>query len=234
MDLDLIFYAALAMLAAGGTFLYLLLGRGRAHLPQDAVEWAGAILSGLVVATSVYLIVLVRGGAPAAAPVATEPVDAEGYPVLAAAELNAPAPDFAFHLVDDDTHRLLSAYRGQVVLVNFWATWCAPCLQELPDLNQLQARYGDQGLVVLTLSDEPREELIAFEETTIPLETVSGYVRPEALPEPYSRTIRTRPTSYVIDREGVIREYILGARTLADFERLVAPHLRAGIPGDGS
>lgn len=228
MDLDLIFYLAVGMLVAGGAFLYLLLGRGRRNQPKDAIEWTGAVLSGLLVVASLYLIVLSRSG-PIAAPVTGEPVDADGYPILAASELNAPAPDFSFHLVDDGQHRSLSDYRGQVVLVNFWATWCAPCLEELPGLNALQAQYRDQGLVILTLSDETREELRAFEETVLPLETTSGYLTQDVLPEPYSRTIRTRPTSYIIDREGIIREYILGMRDRAGFEQLLLPYLNAPV-----
>lgn len=227
MDLNVIFYLALGLLAAGGVFLYLLWQGGR---PQDSVAWTGVVLSGLLVAASLYLVVLTRTGGPAVAAVPPGgPVDAQGYPIVAESELNVPAPDFSFHLVDDGTHRELSEYRGQVVLVNFWATWCAPCLTELPDLNQLQERYRDRGLVVLTLSDEARDELAAFEETTVPLATVSGYVVPDALPEPYSRTIRTRPTSYVIDRDGIVRHYILGARSMAEFEQLVAPYLNAPV-----
>jgi thiol-disulfide isomerase/thioredoxin len=62
--------------------------------------------------------------------------------------------DFSFRLVSDGTERRLSDYAGRVVVLNFWATWCQPCMKELPDLESLaQRRRGE--VVVLTVSDEP-------------------------------------------------------------------------------
>jgi thiol-disulfide isomerase/thioredoxin len=61
------------------------------------------------------------------------------------------APDFS--ALDLQGHQVeLSQYRGRVVLVNFWATWCAPCLEEIPALMTLQAKYGARGFVVLGLA----------------------------------------------------------------------------------
>ena len=56
----------------------------------------------------------------------------------------------------------LADYRGQVVLLNNWATWCPPCVQELTVLDRLYKTYRDKGLVVVALSDEPRERLQKF------------------------------------------------------------------------
>jgi len=64
------------------------------------------------------------------------------------------APDFAFSLVSNQETRRLSDYKGNLVLVNVWATWCMPCVAELPDLDKLQVKYKDKGLVVINLSDE--------------------------------------------------------------------------------
>jgi cytochrome c biogenesis protein CcmG, thiol:disulfide interchange protein DsbE len=154
-----------------------------------------------------------------------------GGPRLTEAEMNAPAPDFSFRLVDSDAESSLGRFRGNVVLINFWATWCPPCLDELPDLNELQERYRNRGLTVLTISDEERDALVEFE-AVLPLHTVSGYIAVlDSLPNPYRRTLAARPTSYVIDRDGVIREFVLGARDLPTFERMVAPYLREPAPG---
>ena len=57
------------------------------------------------------------------------------------------APDFSLQDMDEETHTL-SDYRGKVVLVNFWATWCPPCREEMPALDQLHTAYSDDGLVV--------------------------------------------------------------------------------------
>lgn len=66
--------------------------------------------------------------------------------------LNQPAPNFA--LRDPDGHLVrLGDLRGQVVLVNFWATWCVPCRQELPDIAQVYREQRDQGFTVLEVNE---------------------------------------------------------------------------------
>ncbi|MEX0599457.1 MAG: TlpA disulfide reductase family protein, partial [Rhodothermales bacterium] len=144
-------------------------------------------------------------------------------------ELGAPAPDFTFTHVETQETGRLSDYRGRVVLINWWATWCAPCLEELPALNELQRKYADQGLTVLTISDESRATLVDFE-NDLPLETVAGYVVGDAdLPDPFRRTLQIRPTSYVIDRDGIIRDFVLGAQDLPTFERMISPYIRQSL-----
>ena len=104
------------------------------------------------------------------------------------------------------------------MLVNLWATWCPPCRHELPDLDELQQTYGEQGLVVLQISDEPREVLQEFLAAS-PMSTEHGFVAEMPLPE------AGRPTTFVIDREGVVRRVILGPRSLEQFAAEIARHL---------
>ncbi|HEY2153303.1 MAG TPA: redoxin domain-containing protein [Vicinamibacterales bacterium] len=89
-------------------------------------------------------------------------------PSLPAAVTSAPpsalvgvAPDFS--VLDLQGHQVaLREYRGRVVLVNFWATWCAPCLEEIPALMTLQAKYGARELVVLGLAmDDDASAVVA-------------------------------------------------------------------------
>ena len=103
----------------------------------------------------------------------------------------------------------LSDYSGKWVLLNFWATWCGPCVQETPSLNRLHQELGGQGLVVVGVSvDESREAYEAFlERFGITFPTVRD-------PE---RTVPTRygtylyPESYLIDPKGVVVRKYVGA-----------------------
>ena len=72
------------------------------------------------------------------------------------------APDFSFQSLADDSPHALSEYRGKVVVLNFWATWCPPCSEEMPGLDRLQQKYGGEGLVVITVSDEDKSQIAKF------------------------------------------------------------------------
>lgn len=108
-------------------------------------------------------------------------------------------------------------YRGQVVLLNVWATWCKPCLTEMPALQRLYDQLAPQGFTVLAVSvDNARLSL------GDPIEAVRGFVREldltfPILLDPENRIERIyqitgMPTTYLIDRDGIIRERIIGAR----------------------
>ena len=214
MDTTLIGILAALMMALGAGFIYFILRENARPLPQGGLQWAATGLSSLLIISSGFLFILAV--VPAELPPGADPQPSE---------MNRPAPGFAFRTVVEDTPQQLSDYAGKVVLLNFWATWCAPCITEMPELNRLQQNYRDDGLVVLTISDEPRPELLAFEEI-VPYQTLAGYVpSPEALPDPFRRTLAMRPTTYVIDRDGYLRRFIKGAGTYAFFEQLVRPYL---------
>jgi thiol-disulfide isomerase/thioredoxin len=117
----------------------------------------------------------------------------------------AAAPDFA--LVDLDGQMVaLSEFRGRVVLLNFWATWCPPCEAEMPDLDALHQRYGEQhGLVVIGVNQkEAADVVLPFVQTrrlSFPiLLDLDGQVALRRF------AVRGLPMSFIIDREGVIRD----------------------------
>ena len=128
------------------------------------------------------------------------------------------APEVRFNRVGDGVEATLADHQGKVVLVNLWATWCPPCRHELPDLDRLQRTYGERGLVVLQLSDEPPQVLREFLATS-PTSTEHGFVDEMPLPE------AGRPTTYVVDRDGVVRRVILGPRSFEQFAAEIDRHL---------
>lgn len=147
--------------------------------------------------------------APAAAsptPVLTSPAVPEGTHV------GQRAPEFALQTPDGDGMRL-SQFRGKTVLVNFWATWCAPCREEMPALNDLYQKYRDRDFVVLAVNfgDEP-DAVRAYV-------TNGAYTFPVVLDRNLEVAVAYQvlglPASYFVDADGVVRDRVTGAMTVA-------------------
>ena len=120
--------------------------------------------------------------------------------------VDALAPDFELETVDGDLVRL-SDLRGEVVALNFWAIWCAPCRLEMPDLQARADAYGDRLTVLGVNFDETAEEVDAFRQEV--------GVRFPLLLDPGGEVQRLYrvlgyPTTFFIDSEGVIRIQHLG------------------------
>ncbi|MEM1126536.1 MAG: TlpA disulfide reductase family protein [Bacteroidota bacterium] len=224
MDPVFAYSMAVAMGVVGGLFFFLLVRTNKRPVPQGLVQWVGTTLSVLLIACALLLVVLAqqldqrRGAATT------------GALPLQGGNIGALAEDFTFTQVSDEAPLQIEDYRGQVVLLNFWATWCPPCLEELPALNRLQTTYAANGLVVITISDEPRASVLDFQERRLALDTVSGLVSdPALLPQAYREMLRGRPVTYVIDTDGIIQAIEIGERSYEEFEALVRPHLQRGI-----
>ena len=117
-----------------------------------------------------------------------------------------PAPDFALKSLDGKPIAL-AAFRGKVVFLNFWATWCGPCRAEIPDLIALQSRYKDRLQIIgLDVDDDDPAEIQKFISDTgiqYPVAMASGDVRAE-----YGG-IPALPTSFVLDTEGrVVQKHV--------------------------
>lgn len=208
------------MILVGAGFLVMLLKDGDSGRPRDFMEWTGMVLSGLLIVTAGGLIWMALGSTDAT-PVAQTVTPAEFEDI----SIETPAGNFPVtHLESGETIEL-DEYRGKVVLLNFWATWCLPCLEEIPDLNRLQKAYADSGLVILSVSDEETSVLTSFEQR-MPLETTSVTVNPDIdLPVPFRGALNIRPATYIIDREGIARRYLLGARSYSFFEEAIRPYI---------
>jgi thiol-disulfide isomerase/thioredoxin len=101
----------------------------------------------------------------------------------------------------------IESMRGRVVLLDFWATWCAPCRIVAPRLGALQARYGAQGLSVLGVSTEDAPEVAAFAQR-LPLRYPVAVDRSAETTRAYG--VVGLPTLVVIDRRGIVREVSVG------------------------
>ncbi len=119
-----------------------------------------------------------------------------------------PAPDLRF--TDLEGHEVaLPSFRGHVVVMNFWATWCAPCLGELPSLDRLHRALSRDGLVVLAVSvDERGTDVAGFAKeqglTLRVLRDPGGSASARAL------HLDAYPTTFVVDASGRLRERYLG------------------------
>ncbi len=222
MDISLILAVAVLMMAVGVMFIYALLGRRKSWTPQDATEWIGAVMSLALILSSGALIVMALGMSDE---VPTMYVASGGAPPeIVDMAISTEAGNFEFTSLESGSSMSLESLEGKVVLLNFWATWCAPCLREIPELNELADNYPDD-LVVLSISDEDPETLSRFE-AGFEMTTFSGYVpMGMELPSPFARAFDVRPTSFVIDRQGTVRRYLLGGRSYDLFERFVLPYM---------
>jgi thiol-disulfide isomerase/thioredoxin len=118
---------------------------------------------------------------------------------------------------------ILAPYKGQVILVNEFATWCGPCIAEIPDLVRLQEAHPDLAVVGLQVMDIGGEPLPEFRKRLgINYPTIDANDNPDvgrAFGDP-----DVLPMSYILDREGRIVATLTGRTRLEEFERRLAPY----------
>ena len=133
------------------------------------------------------------------------------------------APDFA--LTIDGKPARLSDFRGKVVFLNFWATWCPPCRKEMPDLQQLSTEFRDRGLVVIGISDEPATKVQPF--VTQHAYTYTMLLDPgRSVNDLYK--IDGIPKTFLYDRHGRLVGQAMDMRTRGQLLQLLK---KAGIGG---
>lgn len=132
-------------------------------------------------------------------------------------QVGKPAPDFAVKDVNGKEHKLAD-YRGKVVLVVFWATWCPPCMQEVPSLKRLQTKYGARGLNILAFSVDSRPEKVLPDFISKNSINYQVLVSSEQAEKAYGG-IEGIPTAFLIDREGKLVASYVGYTVESKFSR---------------
>lgn len=168
-----------------------------------------ALAAVLLVAAGAAMFLLRAGPEPSAPPASTNAATSAPVDRFVAID---PAPEFAAVAPLDSAGKPvdMAVYRGKALLVNLWATWCAPCIRELPSLGKLQAALGGDDFAVLTIAlDEPDAAKVA------PFLAQHGAANLPALIDT-NRTIdkvmavSALPTSFLVDRDGKVRAVLTG------------------------
>lgn len=144
-----------------------------------------------------------------------------------------PAADRALirPLTGDGFASLLEASRGDVVLINLWATWCAPCLREIPELVELESDFEERGLrlIGISLDDvDARAEVRAFRDEWFPdfstyhIDEADWYTLIDHVQSDWNSLL---PTSFVLDREGQLSAVLTGGKDYASFVAVIDPLL---------
>ncbi|HEY8354252.1 MAG TPA: TlpA disulfide reductase family protein [Methylophilaceae bacterium] len=122
----------------------------------------------------------------------------------------------------------MSQWKGKTIVVNFWATWCPPCLEEMPELSRVHDRYRDQGLVVLGISSDDIDSIRRFTvETPISYPLLSAELEAMPLSETLGNNKGVLPYTVVIAPDGRVEQSHFGKVDQALLERMILPLLPA-------
>ena len=141
-----------------------------------------------------------------------------------------PFPAPAISLTDGSGHSVeLSEPQGKLVLVNLWATWCEPCLREMPSLERLQSRLGERIAVLAVSEDRGGNKTVEPFIAKLGLKSVKIYIDPKS-EVGHAFGVRGLPTSFLIDREGKVLGRVEGAAEWDSPEilRVLEPLLSGG------
>lgn len=216
-------------------------GSGLSVSPYSAQEkraprrrWAVGVLAVAAVSPLVWLFgtrPLVSPGAGAAPGMAPDGRDGAAKGVAPLVDFEAPG--FALRDVQGQPVEL-KQFRGRPVLLNFWATWCAPCREEMPEFEEVYRQHKDQGLVVLAVSldgEAGAKQVPAYLREGSP--RIGAFTFPVALDmkQEVARSYRLTgiPASFFLDRSGVIRVLHPGAIS----RQQLLDRLRAILPAGG-
>lgn len=132
-----------------------------------------------------------------------------------------------FNLLDlNDQPRTIQDYHGRIIVLNFWATWCPPCVREIPALIALQEKYRDRGVEVVGVALDSKQPVIDFVDPMgINYPVLLAEYEGIGLTQAYGNHLGALPYTVIIDREGTIRHTMLREITLDEAEKLIQPLL---------
>ncbi len=137
------------------------------------------------------------------------------------------APDFTLKDLDGNDVKL-SDYKGKVVVLDFWATWCPPCRKGIPDFVEMQKKYGEDKFVVLGINLDQGSEAEVIPMVTDFAENYKiNYpivIHNQEVVYAYGG-IRSIPTTFVLDKEGKVRQGVQGYRPMSFFTEIIDPLL---------
>jgi len=144
-------------------------------------------------------------------------------PLAAAVDTNSPAPDFTLNAQTGKPVEL-TQFKGQVVMLNFWASWCGPCRQEMPLLDSIYKRYGKLGFTMIGVNVEPDSKAANDWLKQTPVTFPILYDTESKVSKLYG--VSGMPSTVIVDRKGTVRmihhgykpgdeeEYLSSIRTL--------------------
>lgn len=203
--------------------------------PQNRRQWSGAVqslvLPALIVATIVGALLWYERGRDDGRTAASD-----GYGIVALPDAKnvtgrAPstdegraAPDFLLRTLDGGDLRF-SDLQGQPVLVNFWASWCTPCREEMPDIVRAYDEYRDDGLVVVAVNLQENEEQVRAFADDFGMEFRIAFDRTGQVADAWriGGPVEGIPSSYFIDGRGIVQKRVFGPLT----EKSLTEHIEA-------
>ncbi|HEY3296094.1 MAG TPA: TlpA disulfide reductase family protein [bacterium] len=145
------------------------------------------------------------------------------FSLSAIAAAATPAPSFTLPLSDGQIS--LDSLRGHVVYLDFWASWCAPCRQSFPWMDQLTKKYADQGLIVLAINLDAKRDAADKFLAAHPVSFTVAYDSKATVPPLYN--VKAMPSTFIINKDGTIAASHIGfqEKDTADLEKQVMESL---------